>query len=181
MSKSTTEQITLQHLLNISIQLSSEENIDVLMDTVLTAAIDVACADAGSIYLVNENNELEFRTVINKSLSIHVGGQSSEKITFPNIPLFIDGKENESAIVAHSANTGEIINVEDVYAELPYDFSAARWMDTKTGYRTKSMLTFPMRDHTKDIIGVVQLMLLMMVLSCLLTNIPKDKFYPSPH
>jgi len=157
MSKSTTEQITLQHLLNISIQLSSEENIDVLMDTVLTAAIDVACADAGSIYLVNENNELEFRTVINKSLSIHVGGQSSEKITFPNIPLFIDGKENESAIVAHSANTGEIINVEDVYAELPYDFSAARWMDTKTGYRTKSMLTFPMRDHTKDIIGVVQL------------------------
>ena len=90
-------------------------------------------------------------------MSIHLGGQSSEKIIFPNIPLFIDGKANKSAIVAHSANTGEVINVADVYDELPFDFSAARKMDSKMGYRTKSMLTFPMRDHTKDIIGVIQL------------------------
>ncbi|MEY8253033.1 MAG: HD domain-containing phosphohydrolase [Colwellia sp.] len=157
MKKSVTEQTTLQHLLNISIQLTSEKNTDALMEKVLVAAIDVAGADAGSIYLVNLNKELEFRTVINKSLSIHLGGQSSEKVTFPNIPLFIDGQANKSAIVAHSANTGEVINVEDVYDELPFDFSAARKMDKKTGYRTKSMLTFPMRDHTKDIIGVIQL------------------------
>ncbi len=157
MTKLITEDTTLQHLLNISIQLSSEENIDVLMEKVLVAAIDVASADAGSIYLVNSNKELEFRTVINKTLSIHLGGQSSEKITFPNIPLFIDGADNKSAIVAHSANTGEVINVADVYDELPFDFSAARKMDQNTGYRTKSMLTFPMRDHTKEIIGVIQL------------------------
>jgi HD-GYP domain-containing protein (c-di-GMP phosphodiesterase class II) len=157
MAQSHTEDLTLQHLLNISIQLSSEEDIDALMEKVLVAAIDVASADAGSIYLVNSNKELEFRTVINKSLLIHLGGQSSEKITFPNIPLFIDGAANKSAIVAHSANTGEVINVADVYDELPFDFSAARKMDNKTGYRTKSMLTFPMKDHTKDIIGVIQL------------------------
>lgn len=157
MTALVTEDTTLQHLLNISIQLSSEENIDVLMEKVLVAAIDVASADAGSIYLVNADKELEFRTVINKTLSIHLGGQSSEKITFPNIPLFIDGEENKSAIVAHSANTGEVINVDDVYDELPFDFSAARKMDKNTGYRTKSMLTFPMRDHTKEIIGVIQL------------------------
>jgi len=157
MTKPLPKDLTLQHLLNISIQLSSEEDIDVLMEKVLVAAIDVASADAGSIYLVNSNKELEFRTVINKSLSIHLGGQSSEKIIFPNIPLFIDGKANKSAIVAHSANTGEVINVADVYDELPFDFSAARKMDSKMGYRTKSMLTFPMRDHTKDIIGVIQL------------------------
>lgn len=157
MTKSATEYITLQHLLDISIQLSSEENTDVLMEKVLLAAMDVACADAGSIYLVNADKELEFRTVINKSLSIHLGGQSPEKIPFANIPLFIDEQENKSAIVAHCANTGEVINVEDVYAELPFDLSAARSMDSKTGYRTQSMLTFPMRDHTKDIIGVIQL------------------------
>lgn len=158
MTKSPTEDNTLQHLLNISIQLSSEENIDILMEKVLLAAIDVASADAGSIYLINSKKELEFRTVINKSLSIHVGGQSLEKITFPNVPLFIEGQANKSAIVAHTVNTGEVINVADVYDELPFDFSAARKMDNKTGYRTKSMLTFPMRDHTKDIIGVIQLM-----------------------
>jgi HD-GYP domain-containing protein (c-di-GMP phosphodiesterase class II) len=157
MTKSLNEDTTLQHLLNLSIQLSSEEEIDVLMEKVLVAAIDVAHADAGSIYLINANKELEFRTVINKTLSIHLGGGAEEKITFPNIPLFIEGKANKSAIVAHTANTGEVINVADVYDELPFDFSAARKMDSKTGYRTKSMLTFPMRDHTKDIIGVIQL------------------------
>lgn len=30
-------------------------------------------------------------------------------------------------------------------------------MDRKTGYTTKSMLTFPLKDHTDDIIGVIQL------------------------
>lgn len=157
MTDAMIEHITLEHLLNLSIQLGGEENIDLLMEKVLISAIDVSNADAGSIYLVNAKQELEFRTVINKSLSIHLGGKSSEKIPFSNIPLYVDGLENKKAIVAHCAHTGEVINVEDVYDELPFDFSAARSMDKITGYRTKSMLTFPMRDHTKDIIGVVQL------------------------
>jgi HD-GYP domain-containing protein (c-di-GMP phosphodiesterase class II) len=157
MTKIHTEKSAFQHLLDISVQLSSEENSDVLMEKVLLAAIDISHADAGSIYLVNEDNELEFRTIINKSLNIHFGGSSAEKITFPTIALQIDGKENRSAIVAHTANTGQIINVADVYDELPFDFSAARKMDNKTGYRTQSMLTFPLQDHTKDIVGVIQL------------------------
>jgi len=157
MTKTIYEQTTLQHLLNISIQLGSEENTDILMENILIAAIDVASADAGSIYLVNQDKELEFRTVLNKSLPIPKDKKSAEKITFPNIPLMIEGKPNNKAIAAHSANTGEVTNIADVYDELPFDFSAAREMDKLTGYRTKSMVTFPLRDHTKDIIGVIQL------------------------
>lgn len=157
MAKIYTEKSAFQHLLDISVQLSSEKNSDTLMEKVLLAAIDISNADAGSIYLVNKNKALEFRTIINKSLDIHFGGSSTDEITFPAIPLHIDGKENKSAIVAHTANTGQIINVADVYDELPFDFSAARKMDSKTGYRTQSMLTFPLQDHTKDIVGVIQL------------------------
>jgi HD-GYP domain-containing protein (c-di-GMP phosphodiesterase class II) len=157
MIKKYTEQSAFQHLLDISVQLSSEANSDILMEKILLAAIDVSHANAGSIYLVNDENELEFRTIINKTLDIHFGGSSAEKITFPTIPLQLNGENNESAIVAHTANTGEIINVTDVYDEQPFDFSAARKMDRKTGYRTQSMLTFPLQDHTDDIIGVIQL------------------------
>ncbi len=157
MTKTLFEQSTLQHLLNISIQLGSEKNTDILMENILMAAIDVAGADAGSIYLVNQEKELEFRTVINKSLLLSPMEHHEKNVTFPNIPLFIDGQENKAAIAAHSANTGEVTNIDDVYDELPFDFSAAREMDKITGYRTKSMLTFPLRDHTKDIIGVIQL------------------------
>ena len=90
-------------------------------------------------------------------MNLHLGGSSGSAINFPGIPLFIDNQPNCSAIVAHAANTGEVINIEDVYDAFPFDFSAARKMDSTTGYRTKSMLTFPLKDHTGDIIGVIQL------------------------
>ena len=153
----SSQQAAFEHLLNISIQLSNEEDTDLLMEKILLAAVEVSNADAGSIYLVNEQQELEFRTIYNKSLDLHLGGSSSSAINFPGIPLVVDNKPNCSAIVAHAANTGEVVNIDDVYTTLPFDFSAARTMDRKTGYRTKSMLTFPLKDHIGDIIGVIQL------------------------
>lgn len=102
----SSEHTAFEHLLNISIELSKEENSDYLMEKILFAAVEVSNADAGSIYLVTENKELEFRTIYNKSMGLHLGGSSSEEITFPAIPLFIDNEPNESAIVAHAANTG---------------------------------------------------------------------------
>ncbi len=153
----TPKQAAFEHLLNISIQLSKEKNTDLLMEKILLAAVEVSNADAGSIYLVNTEQELEFRTIYNNSLGLHLGGSSKSAINFDGIPLFIDDLPNRSAIVAHAANTGEVINIDDVYATLPFDFSAARKMDARTGYVTKSMLTFPLKDHTNDIIGVIQL------------------------
>lgn len=157
MTNKSSQQAAFEHLLNISIQLSKEENTDLLMEKILLAAVEVSNSDAGSIYLVNGLKELEFRTIYNKSMNLHLGGSSGSAINFPGIPLFIDNQPNCSAIVAHAANTGEVINIEDVYDAFPFDFSAARKMDSTTGYRTKSMLTFPLKDHTGDIIGVIQL------------------------
>lgn len=151
------QQAACEHLLNISVQLNIEENTDLLMEKILLAAVEVSNSDANSIYLVTAEKELEFRTIYNKSLQLHLGGSSGTTINFPSIPLFIDKKTNRSAIVAHAAITGEVINIDDVYAMLPFDFSAARKMDDKTGYRTKSMLTFPLKDHTGDIISIIQL------------------------
>jgi HD-GYP domain-containing protein (c-di-GMP phosphodiesterase class II) len=157
MIKKTVQQSAFEHLLNISIQLSKENNTDILMEKILLAAVEVSNADAGSIYLVSNENTLEFRTIYNQSMDLHLGGSSASEITFPGIPLFIDGKPNNTAIVAHAANSGDVINIKDVYDTLPFDLSAARKMDEKTNYRTKSMLTFPLKDHTDDIIGVIQL------------------------
>ena len=157
MKNQPSQQAAFEHLLDISIQLSKEEDTDLLMEKILLATVEVSNADAGSIYLVNAEKELEFHTIYNKSLKLHLGGSSNSAIDFANIPLFLDKQPNGIAVVAHAANTGQVINIDDVYATLPFDFSAARQMDSKTGYRTKSMLTFPLKDHTDDIIGVIQL------------------------
>ncbi|WP_077337872.1 HD domain-containing phosphohydrolase [Pseudocolwellia agarivorans] len=146
-----------QHLLKISIELSSEENTEILMEKVLIAAMTISNADAGSIYMVDQDKSAEFRTVLNNSLNLHLGGSSNNPITFPSIPLFIDGQPNKSAMIAHAINSTKVINIKDVYDELPYDLSAARKMDKDTGYRTQSMLTFPLKDHIGDIIGAIQI------------------------
>lgn len=157
MNSNTLDNKAFQHLLNISIELSSEENIEILMEKILLATIEISNADAGSIYMVNKSKELEFRTIINNTLNLHLGGSSNNPITFPNIPLFVNNMPNKTAMVAYAVNNGEAINIKDVYDELPFDLSAARKMDQETGYRTQSMLTFPLKDHIGDIVGAIQI------------------------
>ena len=136
------DKTNLRHLVDISIRLTTEKDSSKLLNEILQVLMSVANADAGSIYSITDNKQLKFETVINKTLGLHLRGDEDSPIDFPNIDLFINGKENETAIVAHAVNSGKYINIPDVYAALPFDMSAARNMDSLTGYRTKSMLTF---------------------------------------
>jgi HD-GYP domain-containing protein (c-di-GMP phosphodiesterase class II) len=60
-------------------------------------------------------------------------------------------------VVVHAALTGKTVNIADAYAAEGYDFSGTRAFDAKTGYRSQSFLTVPMKDHTGAVIGVLQL------------------------
>ncbi|GEK53164.1 HD family phosphohydrolase [Pseudoalteromonas espejiana] len=157
MSEYIKDRTNLHHFIDISIRLTTEKDASKLLEEILKVVMSISHSDAGTIYSVTENKQLKFETVINKSLNLYLGGELGEPVDFPNIDLFIDGKENETAIVAHAVNSGDVINIPDVYAALPFDMSAARNMDARTGYRTQSMLTIPLKDHTDDIIGVIQL------------------------
>jgi HD-GYP domain-containing protein (c-di-GMP phosphodiesterase class II) len=68
-----------------------------------------------------------------------------------------DGSENHNMVVTHCVLSGRTINIEDAYHEEGFDFTGTRKFDKTTGYRTKSILTFPLKDHQQDIIGVLQL------------------------
>ena len=151
------DRTNLQHFIDISIRLTTEKEPQLLLDEILQVVMSIANSDAGSIYSITEDDQLKFETVINKSLNLYLGGGSDRFVSFPNIDLCIDGKPNQRAIVAHAVNSGKVINIPDVYAALPFDMSAAREMDARTGYRTQSMLTIPLKDHQDDILGVIQL------------------------
>lgn len=151
------DRTNLQHFIDISIRLTTEKEPQLLLDEILQVVMSIANSDAGSIYSITEDDQLKFETVINKSLNLYLGGGSDRFVSFPNIDLYIDGKPNQRAIVAHAVNSGKVINIPDVYAALPFDMSAAREMDARTGYRTQSMLTIPLKDHQDDILGVIQL------------------------
>ncbi|MCE1243867.1 GAF domain-containing protein [Oryzomicrobium sp.] len=49
------------------------------------------------------------------------------------------------------------VNISDAYAAAGFDFSGTRNFDARNGYRSRSFLTAPLKDHENEVIGVLQL------------------------
>ncbi|NVK24198.1 MAG: GAF domain-containing protein [Gammaproteobacteria bacterium] len=147
----------LKHLINIGSELTREQDTTKLLETILTSAKQLSNSDGGTIYSITSNKELKFETLLNDTLNMYMGGTSGKPIPFPTIPMYIDGEPNSNALVAYAAATNKIINISDAYQEGDFNMSAARRMDENTGYRTKSVLTIPMKNHEQEMIGVLQL------------------------
>jgi len=145
-------------LLNdIGIALSAEKNNQRVLELILDGAKKLTSADGGSLYTLNDNDELVFEIVSTDSLNIHMGGTTGHSIDFPPLPLHIKGHDNLSMVVTSAVLNDKTINIHDAYYADGFDFSGTRQFDETTGYRTKSLLTIPMKNHKSEIIGVLQL------------------------
>lgn len=150
-----------EKLNRIGASLSNESNIDRLLENILVAAKTITHADGGTLYRVSEDQRsLRFEIVRTDSLKIAFGGATGEPISakFNDLPLYRDnGEVNNSLVAAYSAVHAETVNIADAYVAEGFDFSGTRKFDQVTGYRSKSFLTVPMKDHDNEIIGVLQL------------------------
>jgi GAF domain-containing protein len=149
----------LEELNAIGIALSSQRDINRLLETILEAAKRLTHADAGTLYLLNpDTQELRFEIVRTDSLGIVMGGTSGKPVPYYPIPLYDKEKRpNHANVAAYAALSGKPVNIDDAYTAKNFDFTGTRGFDKKTGYRSKSFLTVPMRDHEDEIIGVLQL------------------------
>src|ERR1035438_5759404 len=142
--------IEIDELNNIGAALSAERDTGKLFELILQKSREITRSDAGSLYLVDEDEKdgskvLRFTLTQNDSLSM-----PSTSFTIP-----ID----KSRISSYVALTGETLQIDDAYQlppGVPYGFS--KDMDTRIHYRTKSMLTVPMKNHEGEIVGVLQLL-----------------------
>lgn len=148
----------LKELTDIGIALSAERDHSRLLEMILVKAMEITNADGGTLYTRTEDTRLKFEIMITRSLGIHRGGTSGEEITFYPLALYdAEGRPNRTMVAAWAAISGETVNIEDAYASHEFDFSGTRNFDRKTGYRSKSFLTVPLRNHENEIIGVLQL------------------------
>ncbi len=142
----------LGKLNQIGVALSAERDIRKLLELILQKSREITGADAGSLYLVERPPEtgggkpdrLVFELAQNETVSL----------AFKKVPMPLD----TSSIAGYVALTGQSVNVADAY-RLPEGtpYSISRSFDEKSGYRSKSMLAVPMRDHDDVVIGVIQL------------------------
>lgn len=152
------KQSYIEELNEVGHALTSEKNLDVLMDKILTAAKKLTNSDAGTFYLMSDDEKsLQFTAVQTDSLNFRLGGEHG-KVPWPNLYLHDEnGLENDINISVHCALKDMLINIPDVYLSTKYNFEGAKAFDGSTGYTTKSMLVVPMKNTENDVIGVLQL------------------------
>ncbi|MBF0121523.1 MAG: GAF domain-containing protein [Desulfobacterales bacterium] len=148
-----------QVLIQLGQAISEEKDTLKLLDTILVSAMLITNADAGTIYLLNEDKDaLLFEILKNKSKQIHIKGSHNHSNIEPEpVPLYINGQPNHSNVSAHSFLTGKVVNFNDVYQTDAFHFEGVKKYDRLFGYHSKSMLVVPLKDHDGNIIGALQL------------------------
>jgi HD-GYP domain-containing protein (c-di-GMP phosphodiesterase class II) len=137
------------NLLDIMEELYHIKDLDALLDTVLLQARKLTHADAGSIYLI-ENNALQFSFCHNDTLS----RSARTKYAYTSQTLMIDNK----SISGYVALTGQPVMLDDVY-EIPWNlpFTFNHFFDDVSGYRTKSLLAMPLKTSRDKVVGVLEI------------------------
>lgn len=145
----TTDERILQ-VLRANEELNHLKDVDSILDRLLFEARRLCRAEAGSIFLV-EGDSLHFRYVHNDRL---FRGDQTARELYVDFSVPID----ETSIVGYVAATGRPLAIDDAYAIeglVPYRFNPS--YDEKSGYRTRSILTLPLKSYHDKLVGVMQL------------------------
>lgn len=149
----------LEKLTELSLELSNNHDIPLLLENILRSAKSITYADGGTLYRTSKDKKnLCFNISLNDTLNMYQGGINGQAVDIPDLPLVDDnGVKNLSAVAAYAANYKLSVNIQDVYTVGVFNFSGTRNFDQQFNYHTKSLLTVPMHDHEGELIGVLQL------------------------
>ena len=148
----TTEKKILTEIISLGQDVAQVHDVDLLLEKILTNARTLAGADAGSIY-VKSGNRLLFACAQNDTLQ-HTSPPGN-KLPYASLSVPVDCR----SIAGYVSVTGITVNIPDAYrlgSDAPYVFD--RSYDRLTGYRSDSVLAFPLKTPRKEILGVLQLL-----------------------
>lgn len=140
----------LKEIIRLGSEINTVQDLDILLERILFETRKIANADAGTIYIKNKN-DLVFTHAQNKTLSDRL--PEGKKLVYANFRLPITQK----SLSGYAALTGETIIEQDVYSitDKPYGFDKS--FDEKANYRTKSVMTLPLKNERNDVLGVMQI------------------------
>jgi adenylate cyclase len=121
-------------LLDVMRSLSSELELDTLLDAIMARTTEAMRADRSTLFLVDAKRRELWSKVAQ--------GMERAEIRFPM----------HVGIAGHVASTGETLNIPDAYHEPRFN----KDVDRLSGYRTRTILCMPLRNATGSVIGVMQ-------------------------
>lgn len=151
----------LEELNQIGIALSTTRDVEQLLKLILQRAIEITSADAGSLYLVEQNGNAVAPTPPGSNGSepgrlLRFRLTQNDSVQFPfaehTLPM------TESSMAGYCAIHGEVIELADAYRvpkSRPFHFNSS--FDEQAGYTTRSLITLPMKNGKGEVLGVLQL------------------------
>src|SRR5437870_11251085 len=136
-----------RELNRIGIALSAEKDIDRLQSFILTTMRQLTHADGASLWLKMEVDGIP------KLFLASSQNHSLDKNTYQAFTVPVD----EKSVVGYTVSVGKSQIYDDAYNPPPGKPVGGKSFDAQFGYRTKSMLTVPLRDYHNDVVGAVQL------------------------
>lgn len=136
-----------EELNRIGIALSAERDIDKLQQFILTTMRQLTNADGASLWLKEEEDGVP------KLFLASSQNDSIDKNTYEAFKVPLD----EKTVVGYAVTAGAPQMYDDAYNPPAGRPQGGKGFDTQFGYRTKSMLTVPMRNYNHEVVGAVQL------------------------
>ncbi|MFA7287565.1 MAG: ATP-binding protein [Melioribacteraceae bacterium] len=125
----------LKKIISASELVNSQVKIDDVLRSIVDVGIDLTNCDRGTLYIVDKaKNEIWSK--------IAIGSETKE------IRLKIG-----EGLAGHVALTGQTLNIKDVQSDKRFNPEN----DIESGYTTKNMICFSIKNREKKIIGVLQL------------------------
>src|SRR6266851_203461 len=136
-----------RELNRIGIALSAEKDIERLQSFILTTMRQLTHADGASLWLkMDEEGEPKLFLASSQNHSI-------DKSTYSAFKVPVD----EKTVVGYTVSVGKSQTYDDAYNPPSGKPVGGKSFDAQFGYRTKSMLTVPMRNYSNEVVGAVQL------------------------
>ena len=152
----------LEELNRVGIALSETRDVERLLGLILLKAREITGADAGSLYLAEQAGGIANGSAPNavsgaeKTRQLRFRLTQNDSVQFPyaehTLPL------TESSMAGYCALHGEVIELADAYRipkSRPFQFNSS--FDEQAGYRTRSLITLPMKNGKGEVLGVLQL------------------------
>jgi signal transduction histidine kinase/putative methionine-R-sulfoxide reductase with GAF domain len=127
---------TVQALREVGLALGSTLDLDQLLELILKQITDLLEADRATLYLLDEQR--------GRLLSRIIIGEEVRSIELPV----------GEGVAGHVAKVGRTLRIKDAYRDRRF----RREWDEATGYRTRSVLAAPMKNHVGRTIGVIQVL-----------------------
>ena len=149
----------LNVVIPIGVQLSAEKDFGRLLDRMVVDAMQFCRANTGILYLRTEDNFLRYVILRCDVNGVVAGGSTETPVPYPPIPLYDPetGQPNADSMPAAVALSGIAVNIPDARATQGSERIEILDFQSKLGFEPLSVLTIPLTNTQRDVVGVLQL------------------------